>query len=64
VSRELTRAVNDIGLVTLPNGQRLAVAVFVSDTWLNAEAAEAVIAKISRAAWDCWTTKKTSSASD
>lgn len=49
----LTRAVNDIGLVTLPNGQRLAIVVFVSDTKLDVEGAEAVIAKISRAAWDC-----------
>ncbi|HKR59855.1 MAG TPA: class A beta-lactamase [Pyrinomonadaceae bacterium] len=55
LSKELTRAVNDMGLVTLPNGQRLAVAVFVSDTKLDVEAAEAVIAKISQAAWNCWT---------
>ncbi len=51
----LTRAVNDIGLVTLPDGKRLAIAVFVSDTKLNPQACEAVIAEISRAAWDCWT---------
>jgi beta-lactamase class A len=51
----LTRAVNDIGLVTLPDGKRLAIAVFVSDTKLNSQACEAVIAEISRAAWDCWT---------
>ncbi len=54
-SQGLTRAVNDIGLVTLPDGRRLAIAVFVSDTKLEPEACEAVIAKISRAAWDCWT---------
>ena len=57
LSPELTRAVNDMGLITLPDGKQLAVVVFVSDTKLGAEAAEAVIAKISRAAWDCWTTK-------
>lgn len=50
----LTRATNDIGIVTLPNGKRLAVAVFVSDTKVGREAAEAVIAKIARASWDCW----------
>ena len=54
-SQGLTRAVNDIGLITLPDGRRLAIAVFVSDTKLEPEACEAVIAKISRAAWDCWT---------
>jgi beta-lactamase class A len=57
----MTRAVNDIGLVTLPDGKRLAVAVFVSDTKLNPEACEAVIAEISRAAWDCWTKTKPTS---
>jgi beta-lactamase class A len=57
----MTRAVNDIGLVTLPDGKRLAIAVFVSDTKLNSEACEAVIAEISRAAWDCWTKPEVSS---
>jgi beta-lactamase class A len=55
LSEGLTRAVNDIGIVTLPDARRLAIAVFVSDTKLDSEACEAVIAKISRAAWDCWT---------
>lgn len=55
LSGGLTRALNDIGLVTLPDGRRLAIAVFVSDTKLDPPASEAVIAEISRAAWDCWT---------
>ena len=50
----LTRATNDIGIVTLPDGKHLAVAVLVSDTRVGTEAAEAVIAKIARASWDCW----------
>lgn len=50
----ITRATNDIGLVTLPDGKHLGVAVFVSDTKLDTAAREAVIAKIARAAWDCW----------
>lgn len=54
LSEGLTRAVNDIGIVTLPDRRRLAIAVFVSDTKLDPEACEAVIARISRAAWDCW----------
>ena len=57
----LTRAVNDIGLITLPDGKRLAIAVFVSDTKLEPQACEAVIAEISRAAWDCWTKPAASS---
>lgn len=57
----LTRAVNDIGFVVLPDGRRLAIAVFVSDTKLNAQACEVVIAEISHAAWICWTMNGASS---
>lgn len=49
----LTRAANDVGLVTLPDGRHLAVVVFVSDTRADAATRDAVIAKIARAAWDC-----------
>lgn len=49
----LTRATNDAGLVTLPDGRHLAIAVFVSDTKADAATRDAVIAKIARAAWDC-----------
>jgi len=48
----LTRATNDVGLVTLPDGRHLAVVVFVSDTKVGEVARDAVIAKIARAAWD------------
>ncbi len=48
----LTRATNDVGLVTLPDGRHLAVVVFVSDTKADTMTREAVIAKIARAAWD------------
>ncbi len=51
----LTRATNDVGLITLPNGKDLAVAVFVSNTEVDSVTREAVIAGIARAAWDCWT---------
>lgn len=49
-----TRATNDVGIVTLPDGRHMAVAVFVSDTKADADVREGVIAKIARAAWDCW----------
>jgi beta-lactamase class A len=48
----LTYATNDIGIVTLPDGRHLAIAVFVSDSHADTETREAVIAKIARAAWD------------
>lgn len=49
-----TAATNDVGLVTLPNGRHLALAVFVADSRANDAAREGVIAKIARAAWDHW----------
>jgi beta-lactamase class A len=52
----LTSATNDVGIVTLPDGRHLALAVFVSDT--KADVAENVIAKMARATWDCWTISK------
>ena len=48
----LTRATNDVGLVTLPDGRHLAIVVFVSDTRASEATRDAVIAKIARAAWD------------
>lgn len=50
----VTAATNDVGLVTLPNGHHLAIAVFVSDGKADLATREAAIAKISRAAWDEW----------
>jgi beta-lactamase class A len=51
---QLTRATNDVGIVTLPDGRHVAIAVFVSDSMASLEAREMVIAKIARAAWDRW----------
>lgn len=50
----VTVATNDVGLVTLPNGHHLAIAIFVSDAKADIAAREAAIAKISRAVWDEW----------
>jgi beta-lactamase class A len=50
----LTRATNDVGLITLPDGRHLAIAVFVSDSRASQEVRESVIARIARAAWDHW----------
>jgi len=48
----LTRATNDIGIVTLPDGRHLAIAVFVADSRADTATREGVIARIARAAWD------------
>lgn len=50
--RGMTRATNDIGIVTLPNGRHLAIAVFIKDSKASETQRELVIAKIARAAWD------------
>jgi beta-lactamase class A len=51
---DLARATNDAGIVTLPDGRHLAIAVFVSDSSADEVARDEVIARISRAAWDYW----------
>jgi beta-lactamase class A len=48
----VTKATNDIGLITLPDGRRLAIAVFVTDCRSDATICEAVIARIAKAAYE------------
>jgi len=50
----VTRGTNDIGIVTLPDGRHLAIAVFVADSRAGEAVREGVIAKIARAAWEHW----------
>ena len=50
----ITAATNDIGIVTLPNGRHLAIAVFVSDSPADEATREGVIAKVAKAIWDKW----------
>jgi beta-lactamase class A len=48
----ITAATNDIGIITLPNGKHLAIAVFVSDSPADEATREGVIAKIAKATWE------------
>jgi beta-lactamase class A len=48
-SRNSTNATNDVGLITLPDGRRLAVAVFVADSAAPEAVREKVIAQIGQA---------------
>jgi beta-lactamase class A len=50
-----TAATNDVGIITLPDGRHLAVAVFVKDSTAGLAPREAAIARIARIAWDHWT---------
>jgi len=52
VDHGLAHATNDIGLVPLPDGRRIAIAVFVTDSTADQATREQVIARIARAAYD------------
>lgn len=48
----LTRATNDAGIITLPNGQHMIISVFIKDSYADQETREKTIADIGKAAWD------------
>ncbi|WP_460975901.1 class A beta-lactamase [Spirosoma knui] len=50
----ITAATNNVGLITLPNRQTIAIAVFVSDAKADDKTREDVIARIAKAIWDYW----------
>jgi len=52
VDNGLAHATNDIGLVFLPDGRRVAIAVFVTDSSADEKTRQQVIARIARAAYD------------
>lgn len=49
---DTTPATNDAGLITLPDGRRLAIAVFITDSSAGDAIRHSVIARIARAAYD------------
>nr|AVA17841.1 beta-lactamase [uncultured bacterium] len=48
----VTAAVNDVGIITLPDGKHVAIAVFVANSREDSATNEKIIADISRAVWD------------
>jgi beta-lactamase class A len=50
-----TAATNDIGIITLPGGRHIAIAVFVSDSKADEHTRESIIAQIAKSAYDHWT---------
>jgi beta-lactamase class A len=52
VDNGLAHATNDVGLITLPDGRKLAVAVFVTDSRADEATRMAIIARIGKAAYD------------
>jgi len=54
----LTAATNDVGIITLPNGQHLTLAIFTGNSTADLDARESVIARIAKAIWDSAVSKK------
>ncbi|MDP9042473.1 MAG: class A beta-lactamase, subclass A2 [Bacteroidota bacterium] len=54
----VTGAINDMGIVALPNGKHYAIAVFVSNSKENTEINEKIISDISKLAWDYFSNRK------
>jgi beta-lactamase class A len=50
----ITPATNDVGIITMPDGQHLAITVFVSDAKNSEAEREGAIAKIAKAVYDHW----------
>jgi beta-lactamase class A len=47
----ITHATNDVGLITMRNGKKLAIAVMIKDSPASEEVREQVIAQITKAVW-------------
>jgi beta-lactamase class A len=56
--KSITAAANEIGIVTLPNGNHFAISVFITNSRENEETNEKIIADISKLAWDYFTDNK------
>jgi beta-lactamase class A len=50
----MTRATNDIGIITLTGGRHLAIAVFLKDSTADEATRESTIARIAKAVFDAW----------
>lgn len=57
-SKGMTPATNDVGIISLPNGKHIAIAVFINDAYANEAKLEDVIARIAKTVYDSEMTKK------
>lgn len=53
----MTAAHNDVGIIILPNGHHMAVAVFLTDSKAPHTSRDLTIAKITKVGWDAWAKK-------
>ena len=54
----ISAAVNDVGIIVLPNGNKIAIAIFVTSSKVDDRVNESVIAKISRIVYDYYLSGK------
>lgn len=57
-SEGMTGAINDLGIIELPNREKIYIAVFIHNTFESFEDSEEIIADISRATYDFYAYKK------
>jgi beta-lactamase class A len=50
----VTAATNDVGVITLPDHSHLAIAVLIKDSSAPAAGRDSVIARVAKAAYECW----------
>jgi beta-lactamase class A len=55
-THEVTSATNDVGIVTLPDGRHIILAIYIQDSTADGPTREKVIADIAKAVCDRWTT--------
>ena len=48
----ITPAINDVGIITMPNGKHIAISIFVADSKESREVNENIIAEITKMVWD------------
>ena len=53
----INSATNDVGIITLPSGKHIAIAVLVGDSPADEKARELVIAQMAKAVWDTWSAR-------
>ena len=53
----VSAAINDIGIVFLPNGQYFFISVFITNSTENEKTNDDIIARITKLSWDYFTTK-------
>ncbi|HEY3928686.1 MAG TPA: class A beta-lactamase [Candidatus Koribacter sp.] len=49
-----TPATNDVGLVAMPGGKQMAIAIFLTDAKADVVARNALIADVAHEIWSCW----------